>query len=267
MFAWFLSLAIAQPADVSASEAAWFRIYGDLRPGSRNARAALEQWLASYQAVDTARSELARSLLDAMVVGEEKWQREAWELGREPLDVLRSDRGQRRIERLSPYSRPTIDLGVEGWFFQGGVVLGGVAGHGEPVAQATGGTALIGPQVELFGLEGVVAAGVTGTVDGRWGDPSGRTLRGELLAGVGGDGLLLWAGVGAGSGADDRFTVHELVQIELTSDNDGPWLTLALRAQLEQAAPSWAPESFGEPVTVGARGLASIGFKFGETPD
>ena len=62
-----------------------------------------------------------------------------------------------------------------------------------------------------------------------------------------------------------RRDVHELVQIEVTSDNDGLWIYLALRAQLEQAAPS--PERFGDPMTVGVRGLASIGFKLGETPD
>ena len=159
----------------------------------------------------------------------------------------------RRLSDALEGGRPPVDLGE--WFGQLGFVTGAAAGNGAPIGWSSGGTAMFGPAVELFGLEGVLGAGVTATVDPA--DDEGTrvaTLRGELLACVGGDGLLLWAGAGYGSSR----RLHQLVQREYTTDGDQPWPFLALRVEVEEALTT--PQ-------LGGRALFLIGAKIGQTPD
>jgi hypothetical protein len=224
-------------------------------PGAPRAQDALSWWLGRYAGSGSARVRVVQALLLAHQRGDARTAERAWLLAREPLHVLESGRGERELRRLeAPTSGGEPLLDPDGWFGQMGFVTGVAAQSDAGVGLATGGTAMVGPATEIFDLEGVIGVGVTATVDRAGAEDRLASLRGELLACVGGDGVLLWAGAGYGSGR----RLHQLVQLESTTDGDQPWPFLALRLEVEEA--------LGAP-GVGGRALFLIGAKLGQTPD
>lgn len=244
------------------AEVAWWAMLDEVIPGTPGAPEALSRWLSSYSAISP-RAPALYALRDCL--SSDCSRRDAlrlYTLARASWPEVQTRRWSRQVGRLEPRSSGRrFDIDVD-WLDDAyaQATIAPFAAEARMTAPDRGlhtgfaGTTHVGLQKDIFDFEGLWLLGAV--IDSAYaveaGDP---TVRGELAAAIGGDGLLLFAG----AGLSNHLGLHQFGQVQLTNDGDGLWAVLALRLQTE--------EGLTEDRRFGVRALAQIGFKFGETPD